>query len=91
MLDLALPQPRQLRALDEIDALQSGIEKFEAATGTRGDTWLSLIRARALPGVPVDPLRTPYEIDASGRVRLSMSSPLFPLPEEPQHMIAPPS
>ena len=26
-----------------------------------------------------------YEIDADGRVRLSRESPLFPLPEEPQH------
>jgi tetratricopeptide (TPR) repeat protein len=42
------------------------------------------------PGIPVDPAGTPYEIDASGRVRLSTRSPLFPIPEEPQRLSTPP-
>ena len=40
--------------------------------------------------VPVDPTRTPYELDASGRVRLSSASPLWPLPDEPMLLEARP-
>jgi hypothetical protein len=38
-----------------------------------------------LPGQPVDPVGTPYILDpATGRVRVSEQSPLFPMPEEPR-------
>jgi hypothetical protein len=43
-----------------------------------------LVGAGVLPGIPVDPGGTPYELSDSGRVTLSMSSTLFPLPLEPR-------
>jgi hypothetical protein len=41
--------------------------------------------------IPVDPTGTPYELDAARRVHLSPKSPLFPLPDEPKHLINPAS
>jgi tetratricopeptide (TPR) repeat protein len=81
----------QLQAMDTIDALQARIDAFATSTGQTPAGWLSLVppRARVFPGVPVDPERTPYELDAAGRVHLSAKSPLFPLPDEPKRMVAP--
>lgn len=76
----------QLDALDQIDNLQATV----AAAGQRGlntSDWLPIVRARVLPGIPVDPTGTPYEIDAQGRVQLSKRSSLFPLPLEPQRLM----
>jgi hypothetical protein len=72
---------RQLRALDDIDALQGRVDGF-ARSGGAVDDWMSLARARVLRGIPVDPAGTPYEL-SKGRVRLAQSSPLWPLPDEP--------
>jgi len=74
----------QLRALDNIDEIQKRVDQFAARTGQVPSTWVTLVRAGVLPGVPVDPTRTPYELTAEGRVRLAQSSPLWPLPTEPQ-------
>ena len=73
----------QLRVLDEIDALQKQVDAFVARTGGRVTDWMALVRARALPGIPVDPTRIPYELTSDGRVQLSSRSPLWPLPDEP--------
>jgi len=78
----------QLRALDEIDGLQHKVDAFAAQSGGRPPAdWISLARARVLPGIPVDPGGTPYEL-AGGRVRLAQTSSLWPLPDEPM-VIAP--
>ena len=76
----------QLRALDEIDQLQRVVDAFVQRTGRPPSGWVDLVQARALPGVPLDPARTPYEVSAEGRVRLSASSTLWPLPEEPKRL-----
>jgi tetratricopeptide (TPR) repeat protein len=81
----------QLRALDEIDRLQQAIETVARRTGARPADWPSLIRAGVIPGVPLDPVGTPYEIASDGVVRLSPTSALFPLPEEPQAIRRPPA
>jgi hypothetical protein len=83
----------QLQAMDEIDAIQARVDAFATATGQTPAGWLSLVppRARVFPGILVDPQGTPYELDAAGRVHLSAKSPLFPLPDEPKRMVAPPS
>jgi hypothetical protein len=78
----------QLDALEFIDRLQSVVDDFARASGKPPTDWQQLVDARRLPGTPVDPTKTPYEI-VNGRVRLSMMSPLFPLPTEPQRMVAP--
>ncbi len=77
----------QLVALDQIDALQNLVDQLTKRDGTPPSAWTPLLGGHPLAGVPVDPAGTPYEIDASGRVRLSMKSPLFPIPLEPQRLI----
>lgn len=76
----------QLQALDQIDQLESLANRFPPASGERY-SWLLLIDKRVLSRAPVDPSGTPYEIDpATGRVRVSEASPLYPMPEEPRRL-----
>jgi len=79
----------QLRALDQIDDLQRQVDAFTRSAAQPPADWQALIRARLLPGLPVDPSRTPYELTPEGRVRMAARSPLSPLPEEPRRLIAP--
>ncbi len=82
----------QLRALDEIDALQPRVDELSRRTGQPPADWVALVRAGVLPGIPLDPARTPFELTSEGRVRLSQTSPLWPLPVEPeQRATRPPS
>jgi hypothetical protein len=74
----------QLRALDEIDALQTQLSDFLKRTGQRATTWPTLVRGRVVPGAMVDPTGTPYELTQDGAVELSPRSALWPLPVEPQ-------
>jgi tetratricopeptide (TPR) repeat protein len=74
----------QLQALDQIDTIQQAVNRVSLAAGERY-SWKWLVEERALPGMPVDPTGTPYEIDpATGRVTVSQASPLYPMPEEPR-------
>jgi len=71
---------QQIDALDQIDQLERIVDSVPHRAGEQY-SWLQLIRAGALRGVPLDPSRTPYVIDpASGRVTISDQSSLFPLP-----------
>ena len=79
----------QLQALDDIDNLQRAVDAFVRSSGQPPADWLTLVRARVIRGVPVDPTRTPYELTAQGRVHLAASSPLAPLPEEPRQIDSP--
>ena len=79
----------QLQALDDIDNLQRAVDAFVRSSGQPPADWLTLVRARVIRGVPLDPTRTPYELTAQGRVHLAASSPLAPLPEEPRQIEAP--
>jgi hypothetical protein len=74
----------QLDAFDQIDGLQGLVDRYTRQNRQPPADWPTLIRARVIAGVPVDPSGTPYRIDPDGRVKLSESSPLWPLPEEPQ-------
>jgi hypothetical protein len=76
----------QLRALDDIDALEAAVQRFTADSGTAPDTWLPVGRANRWQGVPVDPAGIPYELGPGGSVQLSRRSPLWPLPVEPRKM-----
>jgi hypothetical protein len=81
----------QLQALDQIDALQRAVDDYARRAGTPAPDWLALIRARVLPGTPVDPANTPYLL-TGGRVTLAQSSRLWPLPKEPTRLVdRPPS
>ena len=77
----------QFDALDQIDALQRVVDRFAVAAGRPAADWRAVIEARGLPGIPVDPAGVPYEL-VDGRVRLSRSSSLFPLPTEPASAVA---
>jgi tetratricopeptide (TPR) repeat protein len=79
----------QLNALDDIDELQRVIDAYSQRTGTTPRDWMTLVRDRALKGIPADPTGVPYELTTDGHVRLSPSSKLFPLPSEPTQ-VAPP-
>jgi hypothetical protein len=81
----------QLRALDQIDALQRLVDDVSRRVG-RPASWSALVRAGVLPDTPLDPSRTAYELTPDGRVGLSPSSSLAPLPIEPGQVEArPPS
>ena len=75
--------------MDFIDQVQADVNRARS-NGVVGSTWQELIRGGAVRGLPVDPSRTPLELDPAGTVRLSKQSPLFPLPEEPQRAAANP-
>jgi hypothetical protein len=79
----------QLQALDVMDQLQSAITSYAQRSGVEPD-WQTLVSARVLRGMPLDPAGTPFEL-TGGRVQLSTSSPLWPLPEEPAVAVPPPS
>ena len=72
----------QLRALDDIDALQKIVDAEQARTGQGPAGWVALVRAGRLPGMPLDPGGTPYTLE-DGRVGLSNASRLYPLLVEP--------
>jgi tetratricopeptide (TPR) repeat protein len=72
----------QFQALDGLDTLQRTVDDYRRRTGQTPD-WPSLVRARVLRGIPLDPAGAPYELTADGRVRLSRQSPLWPPPDEP--------
>jgi hypothetical protein len=73
----------QLQALDDLDSLQGAIDDYTRRSGQPPHDWAALVRAQIIPGIPLDPSRTPYDLNAQGRVGLSRSSPLGPLPAEP--------
>jgi tetratricopeptide (TPR) repeat protein len=76
----------QLDAMDQMDQLQAIVSRYQMAAGHLPDSWITLQRARFLRGngAPVDPTGSPYELDPhTGKVSLSPTSPLRPLPTEP--------
>ena len=74
----------QLDALDQIDQLEAAVRRFERQVGPERLTWPRLVREGVVPGVPVDPTGTPYELDPiRGTVTVSPRSELFPMPIEP--------
>lgn len=69
---------QQLRALDELDALNAAVAPHRG----RGPlTWAGLVNAGAVPGMPVDPTGVPYAITTEGTVVLGPGSKLAPLPD----------
>ncbi len=77
----------QLRALDDIDALQAIVDQVARETGQPPRDWTTLIASRRLRGVPRDPAGTPYALTTDGKVRLGDGSALFPLPNEPERLV----
>ena len=73
----------QLDAMDVIDQLNLVSQRFAEREG-RPPTGPELILAAQLRGVPLDPTGVPYEMNAAtGRIEVSKTSTLWPLPAEP--------
>jgi hypothetical protein len=79
----------QLAALDMIDQLQPIVDAVTRRDGRPPADWTPVVQAMRWSAIPADLTNTPYEIDPSGRVTVSKRSRLFPLPVEPQRLIAP--
>jgi hypothetical protein len=70
----------QIDAMDQIDRLATIVTSTPRRDG-ESYSWKSLVRAGALPGIPVDPARTPYDLDpTTGRISVARESPLYPMP-----------
>jgi hypothetical protein len=80
----------QLDALDQIDVLRPIVDRFVRETGMPARDWQTLVRAGALRGIPVDPTGVPYRIQPDGSIDVDPTSPLYPLPKEPQRTGAQP-
>jgi hypothetical protein len=74
----------QLQALDDIDALQAIVGRVAQARGTVPTEWADIVQGGYLKEVPRDPSGAPYAIGPNGRVGLSPTSQLAPLPVEPR-------
>jgi tetratricopeptide (TPR) repeat protein len=70
----------KLDAEEQIEELNKIIARYEAQTGGVLDGWGSLIRARYLRGIPLDPMGIPYVFEpTTGVIDVARHSPLFPL------------
>lgn len=69
---------QQLRALDELDALNAALAPHRDSGPL---TWAGLARIGAVPGMPVDPTGVPYDLTPEGLVVLGSGSTLAPLPD----------
>jgi hypothetical protein len=71
----------QIDALDQIERLEGIVHRSSATGGSY--SWDALIRRRILPGIPLDPVGTPYNLDpVTGAVTIAPQSGLFPLPDD---------
>jgi hypothetical protein len=73
----------QLQALDEIDGLQTIVDRIASQSGASVRDWGPVARAMGWRGIPADPAGSAYVIDERGRVQVSHASPLWPIPAEP--------
>jgi hypothetical protein len=74
----------QLNTLDHIDTLQPHVDRYVSRNPAGPLTWDRLVRAGVFPGIPLDPTRTPYELNPWwGTIIVSDQSPLYPMPGDP--------
>lgn len=72
---------RQLDAMDHIEALEALVRRYRQRTGALPQSWVDLVRAGDLQGIPLDPANYPYQLDPlSGAIGLDPTSSLNPLP-----------
>lgn len=68
--DTATKHIDSLKADLQIAELTARIEEYRKKTGGAPSTWVDLIRARLLPGIPLDPIGIPYKLAAGGQVQV---------------------
>jgi hypothetical protein len=73
----------QLKALDDLDALNALIAQFaDRNAGAYPASMIDLMHASGYPRIPIDPARVPYAYDpVSHAASLSPQSPLNPMPK----------
>jgi hypothetical protein len=70
----------QLDAEDIIAQLQPIVQRFHDGAGHFPASWEEMVRARLLPGIPLDPTGKPFVLNPiSGSVDVSQQSTLYPL------------
>jgi hypothetical protein len=73
----------QIDAMSAIEQLNEIVWRYEARAGRMPRDWQELVSARVLRAVPRDPAGVPYDLDQMNEdVRLSPTSPLWPLPHD---------
>jgi tetratricopeptide (TPR) repeat protein len=83
MKETATKRLLQLDALDQIDYLRQLKEEYQRRKGRSPESWEEMIKAKLLPGVPMDPSGTAYTLNfATGEIAVSGWSALYPLPLE---------
>jgi tetratricopeptide (TPR) repeat protein len=77
----------QLDAMDGIELIERVVQQYRIRTGMLPMSWMDMIRAGFLRGVPEDPSGKAFRLDAAtGKVTLDPSSSLNPLPD-PDHRL----
>jgi hypothetical protein len=71
----------QVDAAAAIETLEDIVTAYSAAHGRPPAGWDDLLRDGRLRGVPLDPTGSPFILTPDGRVELSATSRLYPLPE----------
>jgi tetratricopeptide (TPR) repeat protein len=54
-----------------VSELERKVEDYRRANGHLPSSWYDLVRLRLLPGIPLDPNRTPYKLMADGTVQVA--------------------
>jgi hypothetical protein len=79
--DSAARRLEQLDAMDFMNQLEPRIRAFHAARPGVPITWTALRAAGVVPGVPLDPSGTAYEVNSrTGEVTVSPESGIYPMP-----------
>ncbi len=72
---------RQLDALDDIDTLETIVQRFRERTGRFPTSWNEVVASELLSEIPLDPIGNPYLLDSStGEVDVPLESGLGVLP-----------
>lgn len=80
--DAATFRLQQLDAIDQAAQLERVTAEYIRRYGASPESWDQVVRARLLPGVPLDPAGHAYQLTPDGDVTVSRQSPLWPLPTD---------
>ncbi len=68
--DNAVAHLRALKVDEDVENLERADALYRQHTGHPAGSFLEMVRAGALPGIPVDPLGVPYKLSADGHVEV---------------------
>ncbi len=67
----ALKHLRALKVDEDVPRLEALVSEYRRRAGHQPETWIPLVNAGLLRGIPVDPLGHPYKIKPDGRVEVA--------------------